>query len=270
MTQTTRTPQSFQSLEARARKLGLVGLLAHWQEVAEAPWLQKVIRYEEEERSRKSLQRRITSAKIGPFKPMADFDWQWPEEIDREAVEELFKLEFLKEPENIVLMGPNGVGKTMIAQNLAYQAVLHGHNARLITASELLNDLTAQDAGSALTRRLRHYCRPQLLVIDEVGYLSSSARHADLLFEIINRRYQQRSIVLTTNKVFSEWNEVFPSSGCIVTLIDRLIHKAEILKIEGESYRKKEAQERAAARAKARRKKGKGKKAQGARRKSHA
>lgn len=265
----TPTPQELQLLEARARKLGLIGLLAHWQEVAEAPWLPTVIRYEEEERSRKSLQRRITGAKIGPFKPMADFDWEWPEEIDREAVEDLFKLEFLKEAGNIVLIGSNGVGKTMIAQNLAYQAVLRGHNARVITASELLNDLAAQDAGSALTRRLRHYSRPQLLVIDEVGYLSSSARHADLLFEVINRRYQERSIVLTTNKVFSEWNEVFPSSGCIVTLIDRLIHKAEILTIEGESYRKKEAEERAAARATARRKKGKGKKARAGRKKSH-
>lgn len=260
MTEMTRTPPQRQSLEERARRLGLVGLLAHWPEVAEAPWTETVIQYEEEERSRKSLQRRIANAKIGPFKPMADFDWQWPEEIDREIIEDLFGLEFLKEAGNIVLIGPNGIGKTMIAQNLAYQAILRGHTARLITASELLNDLAAQDAGSALTRRLRHYSRPQLLVIDEVGYLSSSARHADLLFEVINRRYQHRSIVLTTNKVFSEWNEVFPSAGCIVTLIDRLIHKAEILKIEGESYRAKEAQERATARARTRATKKKSKK----------
>jgi len=264
MTEMTPTPPQRQSLEERARRLGLVGLLAHWPEVADAPWTETVIGYEEEERSRKSLQRRITSAKIGPFKPMADFDWEWPEEIDREVIEDLFKLEFLKEAGNVVLIGSNGIGKTMIAQNLAYQAILRGHTARLITASELLNDLAAQDAGSALTRRLRHYSRPQLLVVDEVGYLSSSARHADLLFEVINRRYQHRSIVLTTNKVFSEWNEVFPSAGCIVTLIDRLIHKAEILKIEGESYRAKEAKERAAERAKARRTKKKSKKAEAA------
>lgn len=251
-TETTRTPSQLQSLEERARRLGLFGLLAHWQEVSEAPWTETVIDYEEEERSRKSLQRRITNAKIGPFKPMADFDWQWPEEIDREIVEDLFKLEFLKEAGNVVLVGANGVGKTMIAQNLAYQAVLRGHTARVITASELLNDLAAQEAGSALTRRLRHYLRPQLLVIDEVGYLSSSTRHADLLFEVINRRYQHRSIVLTTNKAFKEWNEVFPSSGCIVTLVDRLVHKAEIINIVAESYRVKEALERAEARSKAR------------------
>lgn len=251
-TETTRTPSQLQSLEDRARKLGLSGLLAHWQELAEAPWVETVIRYEEEARSQKSLQRRIANAKIGPFKPMADFNWDWPKEIDREAVEDLFKLDFLKEAANVVLVGANGIGKTMIAQNLAYQAILRGHTARVITASEILNDLAAQEAGGALTRRLRHYFRPQLLVIDEVGYLSSSARHADLLFEVVNRRYQQRSIVLTTNKAFTEWSQVFPNSGCVVTLIDRLVHKAEILKIEAESYRAKEAQERAQARARER------------------
>jgi DNA replication protein DnaC len=270
MTETILTPPQLQSLEERARRLGLLGLLAHWQEVSEAPWIETVIHYEEEERSRKSLQRRITNAKIGPFKPMADFDWQWPEEIDREIVEDLFNLEFLKEAGNVVLVGANGVGKTMIAQNLAYQAVLRGHTARVITASELLNDLAAQEAGSALTRRLRHYLRPQLLVIDEVGYLSSSARHADLLFEVINRRYQHRSIVLTTNKAFKEWNEVFPSSGCIVTLVDRLVHKAEIINIVAKSYRVKEAQERAKARSKARAMKTKGKKTRTPGRPSHA
>lgn len=249
----TAPPSPRPSLEGRARKLGLFGLVAHWQDVADAAWLETLIGYEEEERGRRSLQRRIANAKIGPFKPMADFDWEWPKEIDREVVDDLFKLEFLTDAGNVVLVGANGVGKTMIAQNLAYQAVLRGHTARVITASELLNDLAAQDAGSALMRRLRHYSRPQLLVIDEVGYLSSSARHADLLFEVVNRRYQERSIVLTTNKPFGEWNEVFPSAGCIVTLIDRLIHKAEIVKIDAESYRAKEAQERAALRAKARR-----------------
>ena len=152
MTEMTPTPPQRQSLEQRARRLGLVGLLAHWPEVADAPWTETVVGYEEEERSRKSLQRRITSAKIGPFKPMADFDWEWPEEIDREVIEDLFKLEFLKEAGNVVLIGPNGIGKTMIAQNLAYQAILRGHTARLITASELLNDL-AEDRGRVLPRQ---------------------------------------------------------------------------------------------------------------------
>ncbi|MBN1425303.1 ATP-binding protein, partial [Candidatus Fermentibacteria bacterium] len=204
-------------LEARARALGFSGLLAHWEEIANAPWLETVIGYEEEERARKSLERRVANAKIGAFKPMADFDWQWPTKIDRELIEELFALEFLKEAGNVILAGPNGTGKTMIAKNLAHQAVLRGHTVRFLTASELLNDLVGQESASALTRRLRHYLRPSLLVIDEVGYLAASTRHADLLFEIVSRRYEQKSIILTTNKPFREWNEVFPSAGCVVT-----------------------------------------------------
>jgi DNA replication protein DnaC len=134
----------------------------------------------------------------------------------------------------------------MIAKNIVYQAILRGYTARVISASELLNDLAAQTSSWALTRRLRHYCHPQILLIDELGYLATSTEHANLLFEVITRRYQQKPVILTTNKPFTEWGEVFPNSTCVVTLIDRLVHKAEILKIRGESYRLKEARERAA------------------------
>jgi hypothetical protein len=122
-----------------------------------------------------------------------------------------------------------------------------GHSVRFLTASELLHDLAAQESTAALSRRLRRYVRPALLVCDEVGYLSYDARYADLLFEVVTRRYQSRkSIVLTTNKPFAEWPTVFPNAACVVTLVDRLIHRAEIITIEGESYRLKEARERAA------------------------
>ena len=115
--------------------------------------------------------------------------------------------------------------------------------------------LAAQETSGALMRRLRHYSQPDVLVVDEVGYLASSSEHADLLFEVITRRYQEKSIVLTTNKPFREWNSVFPSSTCVVTLIDRLIHKAEVVEIEGKSYRLKEAQERTKERQERRRRK---------------
>ena len=181
------------NLRERATKLGLYGLLAHWNEVENEAWLSNIIEHEEKERGRRSLERRIRNAKIGRFKPMADFDWSWPTEIDRELIEDVFRFEFLDEAANVLLVGPNGVGKTMIAQNLAHQAILRGSTVRLTTASKLLNELIAQETGSALSRHLRRYTHPQLLVIDEVGYLSTSSEHADLLFEVITWRYLESS-----------------------------------------------------------------------------
>jgi len=112
----------------------------------------------------------------------------------------------------------------------------------------MLNELAAQDGDSALQRRIKFYAGPQLLVIDEVGYLSYSNRHADLLFEIISRRYQEKSTIITTNKPFAEWGEIFPNASCVVSLVDRLVHNAEIISIEADSYRLKESKEQILAR----------------------
>ena len=114
--------------------------------------------------------------------------------------------------------------------------------------------MAALDSDSALRRRLRHYAAPDLLVIDEVGYLSYSNRHADLLFELVSRRYETKSTLVTTNRPFAEWSQVFPNAACVVSLVDRLVHNAEVISIEGASYRLKEAKERSEQRAKNRRK----------------
>lgn len=243
---TKRVPaKSSPELVERLRALGLYGLLAALDEVKSEPWLPRVIALEENERRRRSLERRLRNAKIGRFRPMADFDWNWPKKIDRDLVEEVLRLDFFAESANVILVGENGVGKTMIAQNIAYQTVLSGRSVRMVTASELLCELGAKDSTPALSRAIRRYVNPQLLVVDEIGYLSSTVKHADLLFEVVTRRYKDgRPIVVTTNKAFKDWGEVFPSSGCVATLIDRLVHRAEIVRIEADSYRNHEAQER--------------------------
>lgn len=240
-------------LRARALALRLHGLLAHWPEVAGQPWLATLLDHEEQERTRRSLQRRLDAARIGRFKPICDFDWSWPERCDRAAIEALMSLDFLEDAGNVVLLGQNGTGKTTLAQNIAHQAILAGHTVLFSTAGQLLGDLCAIDSDAILRRRLRHYARPDLLVIDEVGYLSYSNRHADLMFELVSRRHLTRSTIITTNRPFAEWREVFPNAACVVSLIDRMVHNAEVIAIEGKSYRLKEAQERAEQRARRRR-----------------
>jgi hypothetical protein len=137
------------------------------------------------------------------------------------------------------------VGKTMIAKNLAHEAILAGRTVRFTSASAMLQDLAAQDGARALQRAIRRYSSPTLLVVDELGYLSYDHRHADLLFEVVNRRYEaERSILVTTNKPFAEWGEVFPSATCVVTLVDRLVHRSEIIGIDADSFRLREAEER--------------------------
>jgi DNA replication protein DnaC len=244
---------SLEGLRARANAMRLHGLLAHWEEVAAEDWVHKLIEWEEQQRANRSLKRRLDEAHIGRFKPLCDFDWNWPKRCDRSAINALMSLDFLNEAANAVLVGPNGVGKSTIAKNIAYQAVIHGHTALFTTAGQLLGNLAALDSDSMLRRRLRYYAGPRLLAIDEVGYLSYSNRHADLMFELISRRYEQKSTLITTNRPFSEWAEVFPNAACVVSLIDRLVHNAEIVVIDGESYRAKEARERSERRARQRR-----------------
>jgi len=254
MTTATTPPKlNLETARSHLRRLGFYGLLAHVETLLNEPWLVRVIEIEDTERARRSLKRRLDNSRLGAFKPIADFDWAWPEQCDRSAIEELFSLGFKEEAANVVFIGNKGLGKTMILKNLTHQAVLHGHTARFTLASDMLHDLAAQDSSITLARRLRRYTSPRLLAIDEVGYLSYDSRYADLLFEVVTRRYEQRRpILLTTNKVFGEWNQVFPNAGCVSTLIDRLVHRAEIISLEGKSYRLKEAEERAAQKAKVR------------------
>lgn len=249
---TTPTSTDIQALRERLRRLALYGLLAQDDALLAQPWVEQLLIIEETERQRRSLERRLTNARLGAFKPLADFDWQWPTKIDRSLIDELFSFDFVAEAANVVLLGPNGVGKSMLAKNLIHQAVLHGFTARFTTASDMLHDLAVQDSDASLARRLRRYTQPLILCIDEVGYLAYDNRYADLLFEVVTRRYLNRPIVLTTNKAFGEWNDVFPNAACVVTLVDRLVHRSELVNIEGESFRLKEAKERADNRAKSR------------------
>jgi DNA replication protein DnaC len=210
--------------------------------------LEQIAHTETTDRARRSLERRTICSRLGSFKPIADFDWNWPTEIDRPLLERALSLDFVRDGRNLILLGPNGIGKTMLVKNIAYQAVLAGYSVLFRTAAELLDDVNC-DSPELRRRRIAAYSRPTLMCIDEIGYLSYDDHAADLLYKVINPRYEKRrSLIVTTNLAFKEWNTVFPNATCIVTLIDRLTHHADVTNLKGKSYRIRESEHEATAR----------------------
>jgi len=252
------SPNKTSDLHAQLLQLGLSTTAHHLDDfIARATtgrWsaqmlLEELTRTEILERSRRSFERRFQRSHVGRFKPIADFEWNWPKKIDRSVIERALTLDFIPEGRNLILMGSNGLGKTMIAKNIAHAALQAGYSVMFRTAPEVLADLHC-DSPQALRRKLNYYARPHLLAIDEVGYLSYDTAAADLLYEVVNRRYERRSLLITTNKAFKDWNTVFPNATSIATLLDRLTHHADITLIEGQSYRVRESEIEIAARRK--------------------
>lgn len=215
--------------------------------------LELLARFEADDKAQRSLQRRLKRSKLGRFKPIADFDWNWPNNIDRGLIESAMTLDFVRDGRNFIMLGANGIGKTMLLKNIAHQAVLDGYSVLVRTASDMLDELDS-DSPELRRRRLSKYLRPRLLCVDELGYLSYDDKAADLLFHVVNARYDAgRSIVLTTNLPFKQWNTIFPNATCIATLLDRLTHHAEFTVIEGKSYRVRESEQENAERKQQRR-----------------
>jgi len=256
MNSPNRTTTPINSLAAQLQQIGMCAIPAGLDDflarATKARWsprqvLEQMGQMETDERSRRSLERRLRLSGIKNFKLMADFDWSWPAKIERDVIERALTLDFLHEGRNLVLVGRNGLGKTMIAQNVCHAAVLAGSSALFRSAPALLEELHRQ-TPEGRRRKLRGYANVGLLCIDEVGYLSFDDKAADLLYEVINRRYERKSVIVTTNRPFKEWNEVFPNATCIVTLLDRLLHHADVTVIEGSSYRVRESEQETAAR----------------------
>jgi len=214
--------------------------------------LEEIARVEMADQAKRSFERRLAQVRLGRFKPIADFDWNWPKTIDRPLIEQALTLDFIEEARNLILLGANGLGKTLITKNIAYAAVTAGYSALFRSAAELISDLQC-DSPHHRRERLALYCRPHLLCIDEVGYLSYDSAAADLLYEVVNKRYERGSVIITTNRAFKDWNTVFPNASCIAALLDRLTHHADVTLLEGPSYRTRESQSESDARSKKRR-----------------
>jgi len=209
----------------------------HWSHVR---YLCSLMEGEANLRQDRSIQRRINLARFPVIKTLDQFNWTWPKKINRLQVHNLFRLNFVENMANVIFLGGVGLGKTHLSIALAYQACLKGHSVLFTTAVDIVNTLAAAHAIGRLKLEMKKYLKPTLLCIDELGYLPLDKTGADLLFQIISHRYERGSILLTTNRAFKHWPEIFNNDSTITSaVLDRLLHHAETVIIEGKSYRMK-------------------------------
>jgi DNA replication protein DnaC len=216
------------------------------QQSAEQNWdhleyLRRLIEGEYTQRRQRVIERRVKAARFPVLKTLEQFCWDWPKKINRLQVQNLFRLEFVAQKANAVLLGNVGLGKTHLATALGYAACQEGYSVLFADAIGVINDLSAAQKRGLLKRQLKKYLAPELLLLDEIGYLPIDQHGADLLFQIISQRYERGAIVLTTNKPFKQWASIFNNDSTIASaVLDRLLHHAETIVIEGSSYRMKD------------------------------
>ena len=186
----------------------------------------------------RSIERRIRLARFPVIKTLDQFKWSWPKNINRLQVQNLFRLNFIKDKSNIIFLGGVGLGKTHLASALGYAACLKGHAVLFATAIDVINTLVVAQAAGRMKQELKKYTRPVLLILDELGFLPIDKAGADLLFQIISLRYEQGALVITSNRAFKDWPEIFNNDSTLTSaILDRLLHHAETMVIEGKSYR---------------------------------
>jgi len=174
-------------------------------------------------------------------KTLDQFQWNWPTKLNRMQVQNLFRLHFIEHAANVIFIGGVGLGKSHLAIALGLAACHQQHSVLFASAIDAVNTLAAAQATGRLKQELRRYVRPQVLILDELGYLPIDKNGADLLFQIISQRYERGSTVITTNRVFKKWPEIFNNDTTLTAaVLDRLLHHAETVTIQGKSFRMKD------------------------------
>ena len=239
-----------QRLQAQLQTLRLSYLQEHYpalaNEAAQKQWthidyLARLLDGESQVRHQRAVQRRIAAARFPTIKLLEDFQWSWPKKINRAQIQNLFRLAFVAEKVNVIFVGGVGIGKSHLASALGHAACLAGHSVRFTTAVDIINTLTAAQINHRLKAELKKLISPSVLVIDEVGYLPIDKTGADLLFQVISERYERGAIVLTTNQPYKSWPKLFNNDATLTSaVLDRLLHHAETVVLEGKSYRMKD------------------------------
>ena len=189
-------------------------------------------------RRQRALERRIRQAKLPPRKTLEGYDFTFPKRIPKQKILRLLDCEFVSQHQCSVLIGKTGTGKSHLLNALGYTACEKRISVRWTRAIDMINILTTAQINGTLEKKLREYTRPELLLLDELGYLPIDKRGADLMFQVVAARYECGSIVITTNRIFREWGKIFDVDNTLATaIIDRLMHHGEAVVIEGESYR---------------------------------
>ena len=191
-------------------------------------------------KERKSVENKIKSAKFPIPKSLDDFDYAFQPSMDRKKLQELFSLRFIDNRENILFLGPPGVGKTHLATGLGVRACESGYKVLFTTLNDMVSTLMASMADNSFPAKLRQFVQPSLLIIDEVGYLPVSKEGANFLFQVVAKRYETGSIILTSNKSFADWGEVLGDGVIASAVLDRLLHHSTVFNIRGDSYRLRE------------------------------
>jgi len=229
------------ALGFRAGRDALAAFLvhAHKSRLGPSQTVEELVALERRAREVANLARRTAAACLGSFKAVDAFDWAHPRKIDRALVERLLGLDFVARGENVLLRGQSGVGKTMLAKNLGQAALAAGHTVRFSTLAAALADLLRQESAPAMERRFKRYTHCDVLILDELGYLPCDSRAADALYNIIARRHEKCSTIITTNLPFKQWAGVFPGAACVVALVDRFAQHCHRVEIDAESWRDK-------------------------------
>ncbi|MGH8568528.1 MAG: IS21-like element helper ATPase IstB [Gammaproteobacteria bacterium] len=223
--------EHYTALAKEAAELG-------WSHIA---YLERLIEGEAHLREDRRIQRRIRLARFPVIKTLDQFNWSWPKKINRLQVQNLFRLAFIEEKANAIFLAGVGLGKSHLSIALGHTACLQDYSVLFTTAIDAINTLAAAHSAGRLKSELSKYLKPRLLILDELGYLPIDKKGADLLFQIISGRYERGSIIITSNRAFKKWPEIFNNDSTLTSaLLDRLLHHAETVVMEGSSYRMKD------------------------------
>jgi DNA replication protein DnaC len=247
MTTANDPTEAVRALGFRASAEAIRALITHAtkSKMSPAQTLLELTLLEKREREARNLKARTKAAAIGPVKPLDRFDWTHPRSIDRELFEELHdSLGFLESGENVLLRGQAGVGKSTLAKHLGLAALAKGRTVRFTTLAAALADLIRRESLPAIERQLRRYTNPDLLIIDELGYVPCDSDAADLLFRVVSKRHENRAIVITTNLAYKQWGTVFGDAPCLGALVDRFAQHCNVIDIDADSWRDKERLEK--------------------------